>query len=218
MRIAAVIPIKTKNQRLPGKNTKVLGDKPLMNHLFDTLKNNELISEIFINSSDPNILKEATLYNYTSIQRPIELNGPHIQANDLLQFELNYIDYPIIVELFVTSPFLTNNTINKAIKILIDNNDIDSVFGVSELYNRYWINNETPLNHDPYKLIGTQYMKPIYGEANFYVFRKRVFLQENSRITKRHRYILVNKLEAIDIDDEIDFTIAEYLYKEKLKK
>jgi len=37
MKIVAFIPIKLNNQRLPGKNLMLLGDRPLCNYLFDTL-------------------------------------------------------------------------------------------------------------------------------------------------------------------------------------
>ena len=66
---AAVVPIKTNNQRLPGKNTMLLGNKPLLNYLFDTLINNEIFSEIFIDSSDEKILNIAIDYtNYFELR------------------------------------------------------------------------------------------------------------------------------------------------------
>ena len=36
-KIVAVMPIKMNNERLPGKNTKILGDKPLLRYELDTL-------------------------------------------------------------------------------------------------------------------------------------------------------------------------------------
>ena len=135
---AAIIPIKTNNQRLSGKNTKILGDKPLLNHLFDTLIENTLLSEIFIDSSDDKILSIAKDYGYSTIKRPENLNSPETSGHDLLNFELDYINYQIIVQLFVTLPFLTNTFINKAVKKLANNSEIDSVFGVFEIFNRFW--------------------------------------------------------------------------------
>ena len=88
---AAVIPIKTNNQRLPGKNTKLLVDKPLLNHLFDTLCKNDYLSEVFIDSSDDSILNIAKEYGFSSIKRPTALNSPTTHGNELLNFELEYI-------------------------------------------------------------------------------------------------------------------------------
>lgn len=33
MKIVAMVPIKLKNERLPNKNTKILGDKPLVRYI-----------------------------------------------------------------------------------------------------------------------------------------------------------------------------------------
>ena len=212
---AAVIPIKTNNQRLPGKNTKILGDKPLLNHLFDTLYENEVLSEVFIDSSDESILNIARYYGFTPIKRPENLNSSKTHGNELLNFELEFIRYPIIAQLFVTLPFLTNNTINSALIHLIENQDVDSVFGIYNIYNRFWFE-KNAINHDPYKLDGTQNIKPIDAEAGFYVFRRKAFLKEKSRITKKHSTIEASRIEAIDIDDEVDFKIAEFFLKQGL--
>lgn len=212
---AAVIPIKTNNQRLPGKNTKILGDKPLMNHLFDTLYENQIFSEIFIDSSDDSILNIARDYGFTPIKRPENLNSPKTQGNELLNFELKFINHPIIAQLFVTLPFLKNSTINSALIHLDENQNIDSIFGIHNLYNRFWFN-ETAINHNPFKLNGTQFMKPIKAEVGFYVFRRKAFLKEKSRITKKYFIMEVNKIETIDIDDEFDFIIAESIISQGL--
>ena len=40
MKIVAIIPIKFHSQRLPGKNIKLLGCKPLVSYIQETLKKN----------------------------------------------------------------------------------------------------------------------------------------------------------------------------------
>jgi len=214
LQAAAVIPIKTNNQRLPGKNTKILGDKPLLNHLFDTLSVNSFLSAIYIDSSDQRVLNIAKSYGYETIVRPEELNTPETSGHDLINFEIPYITQPVIAQLFVTMPFLKNETINNSINMLTNNDGIDSVFGVVDVYNRFWFNN-LPINHAPEELVGSQYMQSIQQEAGFYVFRKDAFLNEQTRITKSHVALSVDVIESIDIDEEIDFYIAESIYKWK---
>ena len=91
MSVAAVIPIKTNNQRLPGKNTKILHDKPLLDYLFETVKHCELVDEIFVDSSDDYILELALKNKFTPIKRSVELNSPSTSGNDLLNFELQLL-------------------------------------------------------------------------------------------------------------------------------
>ena len=55
MKTVAVMPIKLKNERLPGKNTKLLAGKPLLQHELDRLKETSLLEKIFVYCSDPSI-------------------------------------------------------------------------------------------------------------------------------------------------------------------
>jgi CMP-N-acetylneuraminic acid synthetase len=66
-----------------------------------------------------------------------------------------------------------------------------------------------PVNHQPGKLVGTQYMKPLLRESGFYVFKKSSFLSEQSRITKQYTTFRVEDRECIDIDTIEDFVFAE---------
>ena len=86
--VAAVIPIKLNNTRLPNKTTRMLGDKPLYYHLFDTIKTNEYFDEIFVDSSSDFILDEAVRYGFQPIKRPEHLNSSIANGNELLRFEL----------------------------------------------------------------------------------------------------------------------------------
>ena len=56
MKIAAIMPIKLKNERCPGKNTKILGDKPLLKYELDNLKKTKLCDSINVYCSDDSII------------------------------------------------------------------------------------------------------------------------------------------------------------------
>ena len=53
---AIVIPIKTNNQRLPGKNTMLLNGRPLYDYAFQSVKQCKNIDSVFVDSSDDLIL------------------------------------------------------------------------------------------------------------------------------------------------------------------
>ncbi len=212
--VAIVIPIKTRNSRLPGKNTKLLGNKPLYSYLFETVKETKYIDKIYLDTSDKSIKEIASKWDFSIINRPEKFNSDSTSGHDLLNFEFQYIKEKIIGQLFVTNPFLLSTTIDKAAKMLIENNSIDSVFGVYPIYNRFWFK-ERPVNHNPAKLVGTQYMEPAYCESGWYFMRKDAFLNEQARITNRHKYIVTTEKESSDIDTLEDFIRAESLLKEE---
>ena len=106
MKKAIVVPIKTNNQRLPGKNTMILHGKPLHDYLFDTLKSLKNI-EIYVHSSDEEILEYARKkYEFKTIKRPDSLNSPETSGNDLIEHALSNIDCDVLGQFFVTTPFL----------------------------------------------------------------------------------------------------------------
>ena len=51
-KVIAIMPIKLKNERLPGKNTMILGGKPLLCHELDTLKRVTGINEIYVSRNN----------------------------------------------------------------------------------------------------------------------------------------------------------------------
>lgn len=213
----AVIPIKTNNQRLPGKNTMLLGNKPLYQHLFDTMTKCSNIDKIYVDSSDREILKIAKDFGFHTFLRDEKLNSPETSGNDLIKNFLEAVDCDILGQFFVTTPFLSSKTIDRSFEILVENEHMDSCFGLYEVHDRFWIGNK-PVNHEMKKLVGTQYMQPLKCESGFYVFRKKQFLKENSRITSNFCTFDVSPNECIDIDNIEDFLYAETIHNNIIKK
>ena len=56
MKTIAMMPIKLKNERLPGKNTKLLGGKPLLQYELDNLLATGLADEIFVYCSSEDVI------------------------------------------------------------------------------------------------------------------------------------------------------------------
>ena len=192
----------------------ILGDMPLYAHLFKTLQKTTI--EVYVDSSDDEILKIAKQYNFKTIKRPVSLNTPETSGNDLINHALENIDCDILGQFFVTTPFLKIETIEKSFNLLESNSEkISSSFGLYPVYDRFWLNNK-PVNHNYKNLVGTQYMNPLMRESGFYVFKKESFLNENSRITKDFITFEVNEKECIDIDTIEDFIYASEIYNKGL--
>ena len=70
-----------------------------------------------------------------------------------------------------------------------------------------------PVNHDPGVLMRTQDLRPIFIEnSTMYLFTRETLLENRNRIGKSPLMFEVDKIEAHDIDDEMDFIMAEMLY------
>ena len=56
VRTIAMMPIKLKNERLPGKNIRMLGCKPLLRYGLDNLKATRLVDEIYVYCSSDAVI------------------------------------------------------------------------------------------------------------------------------------------------------------------
>ena len=75
MKIVAIMPIKLKNERCPGKNTRLLGPKPLMQYELDSLKKTGLCDSINVYCSDEAVVPFIP-DGVNFLERPKELDLP----------------------------------------------------------------------------------------------------------------------------------------------
>jgi CMP-N-acetylneuraminic acid synthetase len=75
------------------------------------------------------------------------------------------------------------------------------------------------MNHDPNILLRTQDLPPVFEEnSNLYIFSEKVLKEKNNRIGYNPLLFEIDRDEAWDIDEEIDFRVAEFLYLNREKQ
>ena len=88
----------------------------------------------------------------------------------------------------------------------------DSLFSVTRLQTRLYDALGKPINHDPSVLLRTQDLPPVYEEnSNLYLFTADTLRERGNRIGERPLLFEIDALEATDIDDETQFTLAQAL-------
>jgi len=209
MKIVAVMPIKLHNERCPGKNTRLLGNKPLLQWELDSLKETGLCDSINVFCSSEDVvpyLPESVNF----VKRPEFLDLPTSNFTQIFELFLIERDADIYVYAHATAPFITVETMKQCIAA-VQSGKYDSAFCAIKLQDYLWQNGE-PLNFDAKNLPRTQDLTPIYQETSgVYVFTKGVFKQFHRRIGKKPFIKEVTFKEAIDIDNPEDFDLAEVL-------
>lgn len=209
MEIAAVMPIKLKNERCPGKNIRMLGNRPLLQHELDNLKRTGLCNSINVYCSDETIasfLPDGVRF----IKRPAILDLPTSNFTQIFGNFIKIIEADIYVYAHATAPFITEETMRQCIDA-VKSGKYDSAFCAVKLQDYLWQEGE-PLNFDASNIPRTQDLKPIYQETSgVYVFKKEVYEKYKRRIGKKPFIKEVSFKEAIDIDNPEDFDLAEAL-------
>jgi CMP-N-acetylneuraminic acid synthetase len=214
-KIVAVVPMRHDSERVPGKNYRHLAGKPLYAHIVSTLVDAACIDEVVVDTDSPVIMAdvERRFPSVRLIVRPEHLRAGEISMNEVLLNTLAHVDADYILQTHSTNPFLSSATLTRAVESFLDSIPVnDSAFGVTRLQARLWTEDAVPINHDPGVLLRTQDLPPIFLENScFYLFPPVLLRQRNNRIGEHPLMVEVPPLEAHDIDEESDFTLAEAL-------
>lgn len=207
MKIVAIMPIKLNNERCPGKNTRPLGNKPLLQYELDTLLETGLCDSINVYCSDEAVVTFLPA-GVTFIKRSKELDLPTSNFNQIFSSFIQEIEADIYVYAHATAPYVSLNTMKQCISAVMSG-EYDSAFCAVKLQDYLW-ENGTPLNFDPTNMPRTQDLPPIYQETSgIYVFTKHVYEKYQRRIGIKPYIAELSFKEAIDIDNPEDFVLAE---------
>ena len=121
MRYKIIIPARANSKRLPGKNMKLLGQKPLIQYSIDFALNNFPNNDIWVNSDDQEVLEFAKQKGIKTLLRPDNLATDHIATVDVLKFQIDYfknqnISCDAIILLQPTNPLRKDDLLRLAIK------------------------------------------------------------------------------------------------------
>jgi CMP-N,N'-diacetyllegionaminic acid synthase len=229
MRILALITARGGSKRLPGKNIRPLGGKPLIVWSIDVTKDIPEICDILVSTDDSAIAGVCTAAGaYVPWLRPAELATDTATSVDVALHALNWyesekgvVDGLLLLQ--PTSPFRSHNTIRKGLK-LFSTNDHHSVLGVSP-------NNSHPMWS--FKVVNGN-LVPFMAEHGFdkrsqdlppaYIANGSFYLISPTELRTNHRFVgtttkpllVESRKESLDIDTNWDFCMAEFLVDQNI--
>jgi len=205
-KIVALVPIKLKSERLPDKNILNLGGKPLCYHLLNTLTKSKYLTHIYVYCSDEKI-KKYIPKGVMFLKRDKALDTNEVKGMQIYNAFLDDVDADLYVLAHVTSPFLKIESVDNALKMIIEKGH-DSALTVQKQQTFCWFNNK-PLNYKLNDPPRTQDLEPVLVETSgFFMFTKDLIKKHSRRIGFNPYFQIVSNTEAIDIDDKNDFEIA----------
>ena len=216
-KIVALVPMRHESERVKQKNYRDFNGKPLFYWILETLLSCPSISEIYIDTDSPVIKETAPKVGdrVHIIDRPKELCGGDVPMNSILLYDVEFAKADYYIQTHTTNPLLRKQTIEEAIREFLRQGGYDSLFSVTKLQSRLWDERSKPINHNVDVLARTQDLPAVFEEnSNIYIFTKEVLEKRKNRIGDRPFMFEINKMEAWDIDEELDFTLAELIHKQ----
>jgi CMP-N,N'-diacetyllegionaminic acid synthase len=224
MRILALIPARGGSKRLPGKNIKPLGGKPLIVWSIEVVKQNQDICDILVSTDDSEIKSIcANVGAYIPWLRPANLATDTassvdvaLHALDWYESEKGSVDGLLLLQ--PTSPFRSRVTVQRGID-LFRLNGKKPVLGVSSTHaHPMWsFRIEEGVLFPFIDSLGlqtrSQDLPPVYVvNGSFYLVTPKDLRKHQAFVTAG-AIPLINELEheAIDIDTQWDWKIAEFI-------
>ena len=221
MKIVAIIPARGGSKGIPRKNVKELCEKPLIAYIIETALKVKELDRVIVSTEDKEIAEVAKEYSAdVPFMRPEELTRDETPTLPVLQHAVKYLEDKenykpdIVVLLYATSPLLKHERVSEAIKMLKEG-EFDSILSVVEDRGHYWIEkNGKHARLYPKAPKNRQFERPLFKETGaIYLCSRELLMEENTMVGGKIGFLKMEKAETIDIDEPLDFEIAEFFMK-----
>lgn len=210
-RVVAFVPLKLQSRRVPGKNLRTLGGKPLFMWILDSLSQAKHIDQIYIFASEDWFAKSPTYVSEKEVkqlERPRALDSDDAEGAQIYQSFAAHVPSDYYLLAHATSPFLSAETIDACVEAVFDQG-FDSALTVKRHQTFVRDASGRPINFSPNRMLPTQKLSPVFSDTSgLYMFSAGT-LQSGNRTGKNPYMKEVSFAEALDIDNEEDFLMAE---------
>jgi len=211
---------------VPNKNIRIISKKPLIAHTIISAINSKLFSHVVVSTENKNIAQISKKYGAeVPFIRPKNLALDTTPVGDVFihaikkLYSLGY-EFEIFVNRDCTVPFIKNTDIKKTIDLL-KNKKCDAVYGVYRQHlNPYF--NMMEKNKEGYLRLSKKLKKrpksrqkaPIVFQLNgLFTFDAKKFLNQGDPIMANALPYEISPESGLMIDTEIEFKMAEVLFK-----
>jgi len=209
--VTALIPLKAHSERVPRKNVRRFCGRPLFHWILESLRDSQHVTQTVIDTDSEEIAEDARAnFDVRVLMRPPELRGDMVGITPLIEYDISQVPGDFFLQTHSCNPLLSARTIDAAIDIFFASPEADSLFSVTPVQKRFYWPDGRPVNHDPNNMLRTQDLAPVLEEnSNIYIFSRQSFKACNHRIGARPVMFPMDPSEAVDIDTEADFRVAE---------
>lgn len=216
-----IIPARGGSKRIPRKNIKNFLGKPILAYSIEAALNSGLFDEVIVSTDDKEIADISLSYGASvPFFRSNKNSSDFASTFEVLEEVLERLKtqnriFKYCCCIYPCAPFVKPKILNKSFKKLTENN-LDSLFPIikyghpiqralkisSDNKLKYYITENT--------LTRTQDLKDMFYDAGqFYWMNVNEILEHKKVVTNNSEGILISELEAHDIDNELDWKLAE---------
>lgn len=222
MKILYLIPARAGSKGLLGKNTKMLGDKPLISYSIDFALNNMKVDDaLCISTNDDQVIQIASsLGIQIPFRRPEELASDNANSYDVIMHAINFYEqketyFDLVLLLQPTSPFRIKEDFENIIQSYQD--DIEMVVSVKKskenpYFNLFEEDKLGFLNKSKESNFQRRQDCPeIFAfNGSMYLINVNALKIQNINQFKKIKKMVMPDERSIDIDTFADWKLAEF--------
>jgi pseudaminic acid cytidylyltransferase len=220
-----IIPARGGSKRIPRKNIKDFLGKPIIAYSIEAALKSELFDEVMVSTDDTEIAEFAIKYGAkVPFMRSKKNSNDFATTFEVIEeVVLKYKTLGLIFEytccLYSCAPFVTSIKLYRSFEIML-NRKFDSVFPVmifgSPIQRALKLRNDNKIDfyYPEQSLARSQDLDPSFHDAGqFYWIATEKCLGQKKIITNNTGSIIISEIEGQDIDNEIDWKLAELKYE-----
>ena len=222
-----IIPARIGSKRIPKKNIKIFYKRPLIYYAINKALNSKLFDRVIVSTDSNKIAKLSSKYGAeVPFIRPKSISTQYTSTLSVLKHSVLKLKLKPIDEIFClypTSPLLEIKYIRQ-IKKTLSLNPNKICFTIIEADPRYqrgfYLKKNRIFNFFEYKNLKkiSQDLSKIYIDAGqVYAGSVKSIKAISNLIAKDNKFVIIDKNKVVDIDNELDWSFAEFLYKKYSK-
>jgi N-acylneuraminate cytidylyltransferase len=220
-----IIPARGGSKRIPRKNIKLFLGKPIIAYSIEAAINSGLFDEVMVSTDNIEIAEIAKKYGAkVPFLRTEKASNDFATSFDVIQevvleFESLGLNFEYTCCLYSCAPFVTGSTLQESFDLLIEKK-YDSVVPVMafgfpiQRALQVDADGKTSFFYPEFTLSRSQDLVPSFHDAGqFYWMNTKACVLQNRIITANTGSIVISELEGQDIDNEVDWELAELKYE-----
>ena len=224
MKTLAMITARGGSKRIPRKNIKEFNGKPIIAYSIEAALKSGAFDEVMVSTDDEEIADIARKYGASvPFMRSEKTANDFATTVDVIdevisEYHNRGEDFDVFACIYPTAPFITSDKLKEAVEKL-SASDADSLIPVVRFsyppQRAMEIHDGRLVFRQPENLSKrSQDLEPHYHDAGqFYVVRTESFLKNKGIMVGQILPMELSELEVQDIDNEVDWKLAEMKYK-----
>lgn len=219
MKMKALVAVRAGSQRVQNKNIRPFAGSSLLEIKLEQLKRVGIFDGIVVNSDDDHMLQIAHNMGCETVKRDAEYASSSVSMSEVYKNMAENIDTDHIAYINVTNPLLRDESIIKAVETYKNNIGRYDSLNSAHLIKEFLFKDNKPINYDLKNQPRSQDL-PDISALNFAIsiISRQAMIDCKNVVGNKPNIYIIDEVEATDIDNQIDFDFAEFMYMNMKKK